>query len=71
MKLRTGRFGHRRDLEVQTKVREAVGPNVRLMTDGNGAFTLPQAIKFAKELEKLDFYYFGRTVAAGIKLRRL
>lgn len=58
MKIRTGRDGHRRDLAVLQKVREAVGPDVRLLTDGNGAFTLPQAVKFGKELERLDFYCF-------------
>lgn len=58
MKIRTGRYGHKRDLAVMQKIREAVGPDVRLLTDGNGAFTLPQAVKFGKELEKLDFYCF-------------
>ncbi len=58
MKIRTGRYGHKRDLAVMEKIREAVGPDVRLLTDGNGAFTLPQAVKFGKELEKLDFYCF-------------
>ena len=58
MKIRTGRFGFKRDLGVMQKIREAVGPDVRLLTDGNGAFTLPQAVKFGKELEKLDFYCF-------------
>ena len=58
MKIRTGRDGHRRDLAVMQKIRDAVGPEVRLLTDGNGAFTLPQAVKFGKELEKLDFYCF-------------
>ncbi len=58
MKIRTGRYGHQRDLAVMQKIREAVGPGVRLLTDGNGAFTLPQAVKFGKELEKLDFYCF-------------
>lgn len=58
MKCRTGRFGHKRDLAVIEKIRAAVGPEVRLLTDGNGAFTLPQAVKFGKELEKLDFYCF-------------
>lgn len=58
MKIRTGRFGHKRDLAVIHKIREAVGPDVRLLTDGNGAFTLPQAVKFGKELERLDFYCF-------------
>lgn len=58
MKIRTGRFGFRKDLAVMQKIRQAVGPDVRLLTDGNGAFTLPQAVKFGKELEKLDFYCF-------------
>jgi len=58
MKIRTGRFEPRRDLAVLAKVRETVGPKIRLMTDGNGAFTLPQAVRFGKELEKLDFYWF-------------
>lgn len=58
MKIRTGRYGHKRDLAVMQKIREAVGPDIRLLTDGNGAFTLPQAVKFGKELEKLDFYTF-------------
>lgn len=58
MKIRTGRYGHKRDLAVMEKIRDAVGPDVRLLTDGNGAFTLPQAVKFGKELEKLDFYCF-------------
>lgn len=58
MKIRTGRFGFKRDLAVMQYIREAVGPDVKLLTDGNGAFTLPQAVKFGKELEKLDFYCF-------------
>ena len=58
MKIRTGKYGHKRDLAVIQKIRDAVGPDVRLLTDGNGAFTLPQAVKFGKELEKLDFYCF-------------
>lgn len=58
MKIRTGRYGLRKDLTVMRKIRDAVGGDVRLLTDGNGAFTLPQAVKFGKELEKLDFYCF-------------
>ncbi|MGE0755753.1 MAG: mandelate racemase/muconate lactonizing enzyme family protein [Pirellulaceae bacterium] len=66
MKLRTGRFGVRRDLAVLAKVREAVGPDVRLLTDGNGAFTLPAAIQFGKELEKLDFYCWEEPLPQGL-----
>lgn len=58
IKLRTGRFEAKRDLAVLGKVRDVVGPDIRLQTDGNGAFTLPAAVKFGKELEKLDFYFF-------------
>lgn len=58
MKIRTGRHGFRKDLAVMRKIREAVGPDVRLLTDGNGAFTFSQAVKFGRELEKLDFYCF-------------
>jgi D-galactarolactone cycloisomerase len=66
MKIRTGRFENRRDLAVLAKVREAVGSEIRLLTDGNGAFTLPQAVKFGKELEKLDFYCFEEPLPQGI-----
>lgn len=66
MKIRTGRFENRRDLAVITKIREAVGPEIRLLTDGNGAFTLPQAVKFGKELEKLDFYCFEEPLPQGL-----
>ena len=58
IKLRTGRFEPRRDLAVLAKVRDVVGNDIRLQTDANGAFTLPAAVQFGKELEKLDFYYF-------------
>src|SRR5258707_6095026 len=65
MKIRTGRFEPRRDLAVLAKIRETVGPEIRLLTDGNGAFTLPQAVKFGKELEKLDFYWFEEPLPQG------
>jgi len=65
LKMRTGRLENRRDLAVLARVREAVGPEIRLLTDGNGAFTLPQAVKFGKELEKLDFYCFEEPLPQG------
>jgi D-galactarolactone cycloisomerase len=65
LKSRCGRFELNRELAVVTKIREAVGPDIRLLTDGNGAFTLPQAVKFGKELEKLDFYCFEEPLPQG------
>ncbi|MCY2964264.1 MAG: mandelate racemase/muconate lactonizing enzyme family protein [Planctomycetota bacterium] len=66
LKARTGRLDHKRDLAILAKVRETVGPNIRLLTDGNGAFTLPQAVRFGKELEKLDFYFFEEPLPQGL-----
>src|SRR5436190_10265085 len=65
LKTRSGRFELRRELAVVTKIREVVGGEIRLLTDGNGAFTLPQAVKFGKELEKLDFYCFEEPLPQG------
>jgi D-galactarolactone cycloisomerase len=66
LKIRTGRFAQRRDLAVLSKIRETVGPDVRLLTDANGAFTLPEAVKFGKELEKLDFYCLEEPLPQGL-----
>ena len=65
LKTRCGRYELSRELAVVTKIREAVGGDIRLLTDGNGAFTLPQAVKFGKELEKLDFYCFEEPLPQG------
>jgi D-galactarolactone cycloisomerase len=66
LKMRTGRYGVRRDLAVITKIREAAGPDVRLLTDGNGSYTLSEAVKFGKELEKLDFYCWEEPLPQGL-----
>ena len=65
MKIRTGRYDNKRDLKILAKIRETVGPDIRLLTDGNGAFTIPQAVKFGKELEKLDFYCWEESMPQG------
>lgn len=66
LKTRTGRYEPKRELAVLAKIREAVGKEIRLLTDGNGAFTLPEAVKFAKELEKLDLYCFEEPMPQGL-----
>lgn len=66
MKIRTGRYENKRDLAILTKIRETVGPDIRLLTDGNAAFTIPQAVKFGKELEKLDFYCWEEPIPQGL-----
>jgi D-galactarolactone cycloisomerase len=58
MKMRIGGQPLRRDLEAIEAVRAAVGPEVKLMADGNGAYSLGSAIEMGRELERLGFYWF-------------
>ena len=58
MKMRIGGQPIRRDLAAVAAVREAVGPDVKLIADGNGAYTLPAAIRMGRELEALGLHWF-------------
>jgi D-galactarolactone cycloisomerase len=58
LKMRIGGQPPRRDLAVVAAVREAVGPDVKLMADGNGAYTLSTAIRVGRELDRLGLYWF-------------
>ncbi len=58
LKMRLGGLPMARDVAAATAVREVVGPSVRLMADGNGAYSLSTAIQMGHELEKLGFYWF-------------
>ena len=58
IKMRIGGLPFRKELAVITAVRDAVGPEIKLMADGNGAYTLGTAIQMGRELEKLGFYWF-------------
>lgn len=58
MKMRLGGQPLRNDAAVAAAVRKAVGRDVKLMVDGNGAYTLAAAIRLGKELERLGFYFF-------------
>lgn len=58
LKMRLGRYPVSREAAVAAAVREAVGPDVRLMADGNAAYTLGSALDMARELAQLNFMYF-------------
>jgi D-galactarolactone cycloisomerase len=58
LKMRIGGQPPRRDVAVAAAVRDAVGPDIKLMADGNGAYTLGSAIQVGRELDQLDFYWF-------------
>lgn len=58
LKMRLGRYPVAREAAVAKAVRDAVGPDVRLMVDGNGAYTLSSALAMGEELHKLKFDFF-------------
>ncbi len=58
MKMRIGGQLARKDLAAAAAVRRAVGPDVKLMADGNGAYSLGSAIQVGRELEQLGYTWF-------------
>ena len=58
LKMRIGRYAVAREAKVAAAVRDAVGPHIRLMADGNGAYTMTTALQMADELHKLGFDAF-------------
>ncbi len=58
LKMRIGRYEPRRELKFIAAVREAVGPGIQLMADGNAAYTFKTAVQVGRELERLGFAWF-------------
>ena len=57
IKMRLGRFPVAREARVIKKIRKIVGPDVKLMADGNGAYTMGNALKMADHMADLDFEF--------------
>jgi D-galactarolactone cycloisomerase len=58
LKVRLGGESLEVDIEAAVNLRDAVGPDVRLMVDGNGGYTLGPAIRMGRELDRLGYYFF-------------
>jgi D-galactarolactone cycloisomerase len=58
LKMRIGGLPMAKDLATVAAVRKAVGPDIRLMADGNGAYTVSTAIRVGRELDRLGLYWF-------------
>ena len=58
LKMRLGRYSVGREAKIAEAVRNAIGPDVRLMVDGNGAYTLRSAVQMGRVLDELDFEFF-------------
>ena len=73
VKMKVGRKPGR-DLERATVAREAIGPDVELFVDANGALTRKQALAFADRYSELDVRWFEEPVSSndleGLRLIR-
>ncbi|MCH9654742.1 MAG: mandelate racemase/muconate lactonizing enzyme family protein [Planctomycetes bacterium] len=65
LKMRIGRYSVSREAAVTASVRKAVGPDIKLMADGNAAYTLSSAIRMGEKLEELGFEYFEEPLPQG------
>jgi D-galactarolactone cycloisomerase len=64
-KLRIGRYAPERELAVIRSVRSEVGSGVDLAADGNGAYTLQEAVRVGRELDELGFLWLEEPTNRG------
>jgi D-galactarolactone cycloisomerase len=57
-KIRIGRFASTRELPILEKIREGASPELDLMVDANGAYTVPRAKQVGRALAELRFRWF-------------
>jgi D-galactarolactone cycloisomerase len=50
------------DIQRVAAVRDAIGPNVKLMVDANGAWDVTTAVKMGRAMEKYDIYWYEEPV---------
>jgi L-alanine-DL-glutamate epimerase-like enolase superfamily enzyme len=62
VKLKVGKPDPREDLKRVEAVRKALGPDIRIMTDANGRWTLPQAIQTAGRLVDFDIAWIEEPI---------
>lgn len=62
MKLKVGSPDMERDIRRARMVREAAGPDARVMVDANQQWTVDQAIEFAKRTQDLNLYWFEEPI---------
>ena len=63
VKMKIG-LGPEQDIGLVEAVREAIGPDIKLMVDANHAYTAREAIPLGRELEKLGVYWFEEPVTS-------
>src|SRR3712207_3090168 len=63
VKMKIGAVPIREDVERVKTVREAIGPDVKLLVDANCAYRYYEAIQIAKRMEEYDVFWFEEPVA--------
>ncbi len=64
VKMKVGAVPIREDAERVKAVRDAIGPDVKLLVDANCAYRYYEAIQLAKRIEEYDVFWFEEPVAA-------
>jgi L-alanine-DL-glutamate epimerase-like enolase superfamily enzyme len=63
VKMKVGAVSLAEDADRVRAVREAVGPDIKVMVDANCAYRAYQAIQLAKRIEEYDIFWFEEPVA--------
>lgn len=63
VKMKIGGAPINEDVERVRVVREAVGPDIKILVDANNAYRYYEAIEFARKIEKYDIFWFEEPVA--------
>jgi len=63
VKMKVGAVSIAEDVARIRAVREAIGPDVKLMVDANCAYRAHEAIQLARRMEEYDIYWFEEPVA--------
>ena len=62
MKMKVGAVSINEDVERVRVVRDAIGPDIKLMVDANNAYRHYEAIEFARKVENYDVFWFEEPV---------
>lgn len=62
VKIKIGGVSINEDIERVKAVREAIGPNVKLLVDANCAYRFYEAIEIAKKMEPYDIFWFEEPI---------
>jgi L-alanine-DL-glutamate epimerase-like enolase superfamily enzyme len=63
VKMKVGGLDAETDAQRVRAVREAIGPQIKILVDANGAYRAFEAVRFARMIEDLDIYWFEEPVA--------